>query len=272
MKTIFYLEGRGGNYLYHFFIFNLGGLYYIEKKQYNIRGKQNTSVLLEDKRKIVPIPTTQICYPIKIHMKNLIPFQRETFTILKDKFELIEDLSTIKYDYEIVSIYGENNIEEPKYNICPFLRNLFLEQINFEMKKDKRIFITRKDNEKYHGDLLKRYIYNENELMLCLKKYNFEYIQLEDLSMYEKIKLFMESKIIVSSHSSALTLTLFSNKSAKIIEILNKGTRGFPHSQFMEISKVLDLQYHRYSNIKEDYNGNFNLNVNDFEKYLIPLL
>ena len=271
-QTIFYLEGRGGNYLYHFFIYNLGGLYYIINKQYNIRRQQNTSVLLDDKSKIVPIPTTQICYPIKIHMKNIIPFQRETFTILKDKFELIEDLSTLKYDYEIVSIYGENNNEEPKYIICPFLRSLFFEKINFEIKKGKRIFITRKHNEKYHGGVLKRYMYNENELMLSLKKYNFEYIQLEDFSMYEKIKLFMESEMIVSSHSSALTLTLFSNKSTKIIEILNNGTIGFIHSQIIGIAQALGLCFRRYSNIQEDVNGNFNLNVNEFENYLIPLL
>jgi len=28
-ETIFYLEGRGGMYLYHFIVYNLGGLYYI---------------------------------------------------------------------------------------------------------------------------------------------------------------------------------------------------------------------------------------------------
>jgi capsular polysaccharide biosynthesis protein len=271
MKTIFYLEGRSGNYLYHFFIYNLGGLYYIINKQYNVRGEQNTSALLEDKSKNVPIPTTQICYPIKIHMKNIIPFQKETFTILKDKFELIEDLSILKYDYEIVSIYGENN-EGPNYTIYPFIRNIFLEQMKFEIIKEKRIFITRKNSESYHGGVLKRYMYNENELMLSLKKYNFEYIQLEDLSMYEKIKLFMESEMIVSTHSGALTLLLFANKNTKIIEILNKGTNWFVNSHYKGISKVLHLHYHHYSNINEDYNGNFNLNVNEFENYLIPLL
>jgi len=27
-ETIFYLEGRGGQYIFHFFIYNLGGLYH----------------------------------------------------------------------------------------------------------------------------------------------------------------------------------------------------------------------------------------------------
>lgn len=271
-QTIFYLEGRGGIYLFHFFVYNLGGLYYIINKQYDVRGEQNTSVLIDDKSKIVPRPTNLIVYPIKIHMKNILPFQREAFIILKDKFELIEDLSTLNYDYEIVSIYGENNsTTQSKYNIYPFLRNLFLEQMKFDIIKGKRIFITRKNSEVHHNRLL-RYIYNENELMTSLKKYNFEYIQLEDLSMYDKIKLFMQSEIIISSHSGALTLTIFSNKLTKIIELLNKGTTGFDNSHYIGISKVLDLQYYRYSNIQEDYNGNFNLNVNEFENYLISVL
>jgi hypothetical protein len=87
--------------------------------------------------------------------------------------------------------------------------------------------------------------------------------------MYDKIKLFMESEMIISSHSSALTLTLFCNKLTKIIEIVNQGTRGFDNSHYIGISKVLDLHYRRYSNIQEDPNGNFKLNVNEFEKYLI---
>ena len=52
-ETIFYLEGRGGIYIYHFFVYNLGVLFYIINKQYNIRGGINTSVLMEDKSKIV---------------------------------------------------------------------------------------------------------------------------------------------------------------------------------------------------------------------------
>jgi len=37
-ETIFHLENRGGVYMYHFIYFNLAGLYYIEKKLYNIKG------------------------------------------------------------------------------------------------------------------------------------------------------------------------------------------------------------------------------------------
>ena len=272
-QTIFYLEGRGGMYLYHFFVYNLGGLLYIINKKYNIR-IPNTSALLEDKSKIVSAPTTEIQFPIKIHMKDVLPFQREAFEIIKDNFVLVEDLNTIP-DYEIVSIYGEpsitNLVENPKI-IFPFLRDLFSQKFNNEIIKGKRIFITRKNSESQHNGILKRYILNENDLKNMLNKYNFEFIQLEEYKTDEKIKLFMESDIIVSSHSGSLTFSLFANKNTKIIEILNKGTIGFSHNHYIDICNILGLNYNRYSNIIEDRNGNFNINVIDFEKYLLGLL
>jgi hypothetical protein len=272
--TIFYLEGRGGLYLYHFFIYNLGGLFYILNKQYCIRGQTNSSIVFNDKSKLVPYPSTEIVFPIKIHMKDIIPFQREAFEILKDKFILIEDLSVYK-DYEIISIYGEVQVNsgtcDNRINIFPFLRNLFFENVNFDIIKGKRIYISRKYSYKQHNGILKRACMNEDTLILMLQKYNFEYIQLENYNMYEKIKLFMESEIIISPHSSALTLTLFSNKNTNIIELLNRG-QGVNHSQMIEISQILGLKFNRYTNIYEDSNGNFTINVNEFEKYLINLL
>jgi len=273
-QTIFYLEGRGSMYLFHFFIYNLGGLMYILNKEYHIRGEPNSSVLLEDKRKIVDKPTTEITFPIKIYMKDILPFQKEAFEIIKDKFELIEDLNTIS-DYEIVSIYGEISrkyLSDNRQIIFPFIRNLFLEKCNYNFLNGKRIFITRKNSELQHNGILKRYILNENELKNMLSKYNFEFIQLEDYKTEEKIKLFMQSEIIVSSHSGALTFTLFSDTKTKIIEILNKGTKGFDHNHYVSICDVLKLNYNRYTNIKEDVNGNFNINVDNFENYLLQLM
>lgn len=117
--------------------------------------------------------------------------------------------------------------------------------------------------------ILKRYILNENEFFESLKKFNFELIQLEDYSTQDKIKIFMESELIISSHSGSLTFSLFADKKTNIIEILNKGTLGgFPHDHYSNICKILNLNYNRYSNINEDCNGNFNINVDDFEIFL----
>lgn len=93
-------------------------------------------------------------------MKDILSFHREAFEIIKEKFELLEELPTHS-DYEIVSIYGEPISDNSSYHICrnpyiiyPFIRNLFLEQIHYDMIPKKRIFITRKNSECQHGGLL----------------------------------------------------------------------------------------------------------------------
>jgi hypothetical protein len=268
-ETIFYLEGRGGSYLYHFFTYTLGGLFYISNGIYNVRGKENSSILLDDKSKISDIPNN-ITVPIKIYIKDLLPFQIEAFEIIKDKFELVQDLKTIP-DYEIVSIYGETCVRSVCDNpnkIFPFLRQLFSDKLYYDVIPGKRIFITRKFSESYHNGLLKRYIINENKIMKNLKKYNFEFVQLEDYNLHDKIKLFMQSEMIVSSHSGALTFSMFMNKKSNLIEILNQGTDGFLHKHYIEICNSLNLNYNRYTDIKEDLNGNFNLNCDEFEIFL----
>jgi len=257
-ETIFYLEERGGLWLYHFFVLNLGGLYYI----------------LHENNKIISQPSNKIQYPIKIHMKDILPFQREAFEIIKDKFELIEDLSKIT-DYEIVSIYGETCVRDGygdnQQIIYPFVRNLFLEKLNYNVIPNKRIFITRKNSESQHYGILKRSIINEEEFFGKLSKYGFEYIQLENYNTHDKIKLFMESEVIVSPHSSALTLALVANKNAKIIEIVDRGD-GTRNQHYINIASHLGINFNRYSDIQEDYYGNFNIDFSKFEEYLLKFL
>ena len=105
-----------------------------------------------------------------------------------------------------------------------------------------------------------------------LNKYNFEFIQLEDYKTQDKIKLFMESETILSSHSGALTFCLFANINANIIEVVNKGVNSCTHEHYNILSRSLNLNYHRYTSIREDYNGNFNLDIDSFEKYIIDII
>lgn len=267
-ETIFHLENRGGIHMYHFIYYNLAGLYYIENKLYNIKGpdaiKNDSSFPFLDK--IVLKPSQEITYPIKIHMNNVLQFHREAFDILKHKFVLVEDLNSFS-DYEVINIYGgiEFNLKEP----TKYIRNLFINTLEKPTNINKRIFITRKGSDVYHRkNELRRYILNENELMDTLKKYNFEYVQLEDLNFKEKIQLFMQSEIIISSHGSQLSFISFCDRNSRIVEICNNGTIGFFNQQILTIGNTLDLKCVRYSKIFEDRDGNFNLNVKEFEEYL----
>ena len=266
-ETIFHLENRGGGFIYHFIYYNLAGLYYIENKLYNVKSndanKNGSTFPLLDK--VVSTPSQEVIFPIKVHMNHILQFHREAFEIIQDKFILIEDLDELN-DYEVVNIYGglNDNLKEP----TKYIRNLFISKIEHPVKINRRIFITRKGSGIFHSNVLKRYIFNENELIDTLKKYNFEYIQLENFEFKEKIKLFMQSEIIISSHGSQLSFISFCDKNTRIIEICNNGTIGFDNKQIKTIANTLELKIMRYSKINEDRNGNFNLNIQEFKDYL----
>jgi len=286
-KTIYYLEERAGKYIYHFFILNLGGLYYIENNIFNLRNYDSLR-LLDHKHnsKIVDKPSNTITYiyPIYIYMSNVLQFQKEAFEIIKDKFILLDKLPDDDEEYEIVSIYGETLFTNPYLDnskILYYLKDLFVSRINLLNNSTlnkvnelpKRIFITRKNSENNHYNNLYRFILNEDEFFdKILFLYDFSYIQLEDFNVYDKINLFMNADIIISTHSSALTFCMFCNEKTKVIEILKNGTQGFPHDHYYNICSILNINYYRYQDINEDNNGNFELDIYKFEKYLIDVI
>ena len=118
---------------------------------------------------------------------------------------------------------------------------------------------------------LKRCMLNVNEFILMLKKYNFEIVYLEDYNFHDKLKLFMSSDVIISTNGSQLTPLFISNINSKIIEIVKNGDNNSVDI-YKIISNICDLNYNRYSNIIEDSNGNFEINVEEFEHYLLTLL
>jgi hypothetical protein len=266
MKTIFYLENRGGNSaLYHFIVLNLGGLFYITNNQYNVTGPHSNKL---NDRRVVYKPSSPINYPITIYLevtetsvlKNII---KETFNILNDKFILITSLPEGN-DYEIINIYGEpcylNEACNNPTNIFPYLRELFLSRITIDSDSlNQKIYIGRKisvGSNTYHQRPI-RTILNEDRFIENLKKKNIKCVYLEDLTMENKIKLFNSAELIISTNSSALTCLLWCNKNVKVIEILNKNVACGNGEHYKLICNTLGLSYYKYSNIKDDNDGNF---------------
>ncbi len=271
-EKCFFIEGRGGIYIYHFIVLNLGALYNIENGIYT---RYTDSITLKNFN--VKYECEKICnFPINViicidnDLYELNEWQKNIIEHLKHKINLVkyEDL----YKYDIISSYGIMNRNIPYCDnpneIFPYLRKLFLfESPNYQIQKNKRIYITRKGSEKYHNGKQKRICYNEDELVSMLQKYKFDIIKLDDYNIKDKIFIFQTSEIIISSHSGSLTCCLFANENTKILEILNKGERT-PNGHYKLICETLNINYKRYTNIKEDKLGNFNINVNDFETYI----
>ena len=162
----------------------------------------------------------------------------------------------------------------------------------------RNIYISRLDSNN-------RVITNEKDLINYLEKYNFEIYTLSNLNFLDQIKLFNESKTIISMHGAALSNLIFANKRTKVIEIapnfnLNKqddwfdntkniiGTnQGLVRNHFRLLSLKNDLNHYfyfssmlddetlkkyksisKFDQIKKVTNGDLTLNIDLFSKFI----
>lgn len=283
MITIYNLEYRADKVITHWFVFMIAGLKDIfegnltdKKDSFNECGiSRENEINWNIKNKNIK-PT----FPIKIHFtkgseKNkqyINAFQRETFEILSDEVELIENIEEYKRpDVQIINNYGallQKHVDgsyptfiDDKY--FKFLRELFLSKFNFEFK-NSLIYISRNKSEGIHGsaseNIKRRHILNEDELFKILEPLGFEKIYLEDYPVSKKIELFNTAKIIVSPHGAGLVFSLFANKNTHIIEIVALQREW--HSQYLQITSALGIPFHRFKDVEVDNNVNNNMIVN----------
>jgi hypothetical protein len=204
-------------------------------------------------------------YPVDIYIDSngiLNKVIKDTFYILRDKFTLLDNLPDNR---NIINIYGEscstNDICDNPTIIFPYLRELFLSRIkNNTTNLPKRFFIGRKqsliNNATSHNTTI-RSIINEDTFINKLKDYNIDTIYLEQYDFIDKLLLFINAELIISTNSSALTCILWCNTRVKIIEIINKPIYNALGLHYQLICNTLGLDYYRFSEINDDSNGNF---------------
>jgi hypothetical protein len=143
----------------------------------------------------------------------------------------------------------ENNIPKEK-EIYPFLRKIFYEKNTFPDWKplSRKIYISRKKN----TNVTNRTVVNESEFLEALTARGFEIIYLEDYILDDKIKIFYEASIIVTTVGAALSLGIFLDKKARVIEIIEPiETRGLDN--FMHIYENLQIPFKRYIQVSTEW-------------------
>ena len=276
-QPVFYLEWRGGSIsLYHFLVYNLGSLYYIENGKYDIRDN-NFEKLVDDR--LVEIPSSPLTYPLTICVNEYPGVVSKVFSsvfdIISDKFTYVNSLPQGD-QYEVISIYGEpcisNSASDNPVNVFPYLRNLFLPKLTPPIVRNKRIFIGRKQSIGNNACCHKQYvrtIMNEEEFVANLAQFNIECVYLENNTVKQNMELFNSAELIISTNSSALTYLLWANPSVRVIEIRKNGYHCGNGCHYKLISDVLGLQYNNYSNVVEDEKGNMTIdNDSDIYNYI----
>ena len=139
-KTVYILEDRGNEFIFHWFLFMISGL-----KDFKDYPK-----------------------PIYFNTFNHLNFQKETFELLRPDFEFVEDLT----DCKTINVYGARLLDESPTDLIEkdyyiFLRNTILKD-NLKIKDDPKryLYISRSFSHECNANngLKKRQIINENEI------------------------------------------------------------------------------------------------------------
>jgi len=147
------------------------------------------------------------------------------------------------------------NIGIPTLKSCEYLRNKFSK---YKQKYDqkKRLYLSRKD-------ALTRRVLNEVELIETLKYYNFEFIELSNISIKDQINLFSNSEIIVGPHGGAFSNIVFCEENTNIIEFMPVTYTSYC---FLIISKLISLN-HKILQCKTIYNKPSRKNFKIYNKH-----
>ena len=233
------LEDRGFYYIYHWFIYMLGGLRHIDIS----KGPVYIKIPAITQNHIHYTSITSEIIPIKFK------YIYESLEIIKDMYQYTTDTGNC-----IKKMYGEIILpsELVDGNTHIFVRNLFLSRLPTPTLNEKGyIYITRKNSHilnPAHRGKATRQILNEADILPGLQTLGFTILQFEDYSLKEKINFFQTSKLIISPNSGGLVCSLFANKGTTIVEITP--SNGIKIDQYKHICSTLDITYKQFTDMK----------------------
>ena len=148
--------------------------------------------------------------------------------------------------------------------ISDWLKKKFLIKKDAEDIRVKKIFIDRDDVDPKRNS--NRRISNENELRDLLKKEDFDFIKLSELSFLNQINIFYNADIIVGLHGAGFANLSFCKSGTKVVEIRANETRKIIES----IAKNNNLNFNALNynpeKLSDKQNGVINVSLDELEK------
>ncbi|MED3883938.1 glycosyltransferase family 61 protein [Priestia aryabhattai] len=102
-----------------------------------------------------------------------------------------------------------------------------------ENNNKKRLYIKR-------GNVKRRKVINEEEILQELERYGFEVLEMDGKSLDEQIKLFENAECIIAPHGAALTNILFMTPNSKVVELF---PYGYSHNCFYTLANYSKCEY-----------------------------
>jgi capsular polysaccharide biosynthesis protein len=153
-------------------------------------------------------------------------------------------------------------LDQPTSFQVDFLKSMYKDCISTK-PAFRKIYISRKKTGR-------REIVNEEELLSCISKQNFEVIHCEEMKVGEQAQLFSEAAVIICSHGSALTNLAFCKPGTIILDIFNT---SHINPCFWFLSRLNKLDYHFLQGTSKSIDGNPKndntiINIKDFKMML----
>ena len=99
----------------------------------------------------------------------------------------------------------------PSLEACNYLRQLYSKEIQ-KRYPETNIYIKRKTG---------RTIINELEVLIFLRPFNFQVLELEDLSVADQAAIFANAKIVIGAHGAGLTNIVFCRPDTIVIDLFS---------------------------------------------------
>ncbi|WP_424100576.1 glycosyltransferase family 61 protein [Moorena producens] len=159
----------------------------------------------------------------KNNLKFIIPDGSPPYIVDSLKLLGIQENQTIQIQEESITVEqlilcrAADKPGRPKKRHFLAIRNKLVSSVIDEESiclASRRIYISRSQSS--------RKIVNEDDILQILKKYNFEVIHCERMSLAEQISLFSEAEVVLGPHGAGIYNQVFCPSGTTIIEIYNK--------------------------------------------------
>ena len=189
------------------------------------------------------VPRDFMSYEILLPKRFEINWIIEMLDFLDYKYKIIEENKKYKIENLILTSRahpsGNYNLE-----IVNKIRDRFLEGVELYPKKH-RVWAYREH--------VSRTVKNFEEIEEILKKYNFEIIKTDELSLKQKIKILGNTDIISGTHGSGLINLFFMTSGSKIFEV--RDFKDTLKNAVFSLASALDIDYfymERENNLTSD--------------------
>ena len=205
---------------------------------------------------------------------NKLSFQVDTLKLLGiSQNKLLPSYNYRHFSFDEIYItdhpYNLTNNTSVDHENIPFWISDWLKK-KFLIKKDaedirvKKIFIDRDDVDPKRNS--NRRISNENELRDLLKKIDFDFIKLSEISFLNQINIFYNADIIVGLHGAGFANLSFCKSGTKVVEIRSNQTRKIIES----IAKNNNLNFkalnYNPEKLSDKQNGVIKVSLDELEK------